>query len=413
MTDSEPKILKVELRELQTLLRKKFSDELEVIEHHIEPLLPPGENYGSTMLKVDAVVKKNAQANREHLHLVAKMLPATEFQRKMFDSPYTFKKEAFLYQELIPSYQHLEREYDVKNSGIFDIVPELYGVRYSLKSNEDFDDDAVILMQNLKVLGYYTANRKEGLDLEHANVAILALARFHALGIAMRQHKPDQFEIIKKRSKCLDIEQDDSFEKVQQFYIKLMRKDPKISVHFERLNAAMTQETVTTWTAPPPEEWSTIVHSDFWVNNFMFRKDPNTGHVTDIKFVDFQNYLNLSPLRELTFFLMVSLDASTMENHFDNLLNFYYESFISVLKRLECNIQSFSKDKFDERMKIDAFHEFPHCPFMLRILSADVKNDLSSDQIENMMLGEQFTPLFIERLRRCVKKYAEKGWLGD
>lgn len=150
----------IELRELESLLRQKFGNELKVVDSSVEPLLPPGENYGSTMLKVQAVVQRQKDAEVESLDLVAKMLPPTDLQRLIFESSVSFRKEAFLYEELVPSYQRLEGEFGVEDA--FDIAPKFYGARYSLKSDEDFDADAVILMENLKVLGYYTGNRREG-----------------------------------------------------------------------------------------------------------------------------------------------------------------------------------------------------------------------------------------------------------
>lgn len=160
MTAEPTNIHDIELRELEPLLQKSLADDrLEVLEYRTEPLLQLGENYGSTILKVIATIRKN-DGEEETLEMVAKMLPGSDFQRKIFDSSYTFRKEAFLYEELIPSYQSLEREFGVKD--VFDIVPKLYGVRFSLKADDEFDDDAVILMENLKVRGYYMAERRIG-----------------------------------------------------------------------------------------------------------------------------------------------------------------------------------------------------------------------------------------------------------
>lgn len=148
------------LRDLEPMLRKKLGNDLEVLEHETEPLLPFGENYGSTMLKVRATIRRNNK--QEELHLVAKMLPGTSFQRELFQSPYSFKKEARAYQELIPSYQKLEREVGVDQ--VFDILPNFFGARLSLDpAADEVDEDAVILMKNLKADGYYTADRRKGI----------------------------------------------------------------------------------------------------------------------------------------------------------------------------------------------------------------------------------------------------------
>ena len=154
--------IKIELRDLGSLLCEKFGKDLIIVKQSSGQLLSSGENYGSTILKVRATIKRNDDAEEETLDLVAKMLPPTNFQRRMFDSSYTFKKEIFLYAEVLPAYQRLERRFGVVEDEVFDILPKLYGSRLSLRADGDVDQDAVILMQNLKAEGYYMADRRKG-----------------------------------------------------------------------------------------------------------------------------------------------------------------------------------------------------------------------------------------------------------
>ena len=153
----------VVLRDLQSVLRQYLKEEIIVKHFATKSLLPPGENYGSTILAVEAIIKKNKGAKEETLYLIAKMLPPTKYQREVFDSSFTFKKETFLYEKILPSYKKLELEFGVEVSEVFDIGPKFYGTRLSSNSEVDFDDDAVILLENLKVLGYYTGDRKFGM----------------------------------------------------------------------------------------------------------------------------------------------------------------------------------------------------------------------------------------------------------
>lgn len=162
MSDDQQQLKIIELRELQPLLSRTFGDRLIVVRYTTENFLQPGENYGSTILSVHTVIKRNNEAEEEDLHLIAKMSPPTEFQRQIFDSPYTFKKEIFMYENIVPYYQELEREMGLKKDEVFDILPKFYQSRLSLSPDVDFDDDAVILMENLKLRGYYTNDRAKG-----------------------------------------------------------------------------------------------------------------------------------------------------------------------------------------------------------------------------------------------------------
>lgn len=162
MSNDQQQLKTIELHELQPILSRTFGNRLIVVRYTTKNLLQLGENYGSTILSVHAVIKRNDEAEEEDLHLVAKMPPPSEFQREMFDSPCSFRKEIFMYEKIIPHYQELEKESGLKEDEIFDILPKYYQSRLSLNPDVDFDDNAVILMENLRKRGYYNSDRTIG-----------------------------------------------------------------------------------------------------------------------------------------------------------------------------------------------------------------------------------------------------------
>ena len=131
----------------------------------------------------------------------------------------------------------------------------------------------------------------------------------------------------------------------------------------------------------------------------------------DVKFVDFQNFLFLSPLRDLVFFVVANLDDEAMSENFDELVEYYREEFVGWLQRMQCDVKPFGKEAFYARIKLDAFEEFSHCPIMIKILTASVKEEARTRNLKDLLLRKDSEPLFLERLRRCVSKYVEKGWL--
>ena len=154
---------KVELRDLQSLLRKNINKELIVVEYKTWDLLPKGENYGSTMLKVEAKIKKAKNSPEENLSLVAKMVPMNEFQKNLNASA-SFRKEIYIFEKLFPTYRQLEKEAGFENQYLIDILPKFYGGRLTLKEKapDEADEDAVMLMENIKLHGYRIMDRKQG-----------------------------------------------------------------------------------------------------------------------------------------------------------------------------------------------------------------------------------------------------------
>ena len=154
----------IELKNLQSLLRDSINQELIVVEYETCNLLPKGENYASTMLKVEAKIRRTKNSPKENLPLVAKMIPTTEFQRDLFNATASFKKEIYVFEKLVPAYRMLEKEAGISDENLFDILPKFYGGRLTLnKENSDkADEDAVMLMENIKLHGYRIMDRKQG-----------------------------------------------------------------------------------------------------------------------------------------------------------------------------------------------------------------------------------------------------------
>ncbi|XP_011633231.1 uncharacterized protein LOC105424616 [Pogonomyrmex barbatus] len=406
---NDQQLRKIELLELQPLLRCTFGDQLIVVHYTTENLLQPGENYGSTIFSVHAVIKRNDEAEEEDLHLIAKMPPPTEFQREIFESPYTFKKEIFMYENIVPHYQEFEREMGLKENEIFDILPKYYQSRLSLSPDVDFDDNAVILMENLKIRGYYTSDRTKGCDLEHSRVAIRAMARFHALGMATKYKKPEYFEVLKERSKCVTIKFDE-FKKAIDDMITNIEKDPDLAAYGDRCRTAINDSLHGgMWDIVPDEPWSTIIHADFWVNNIMFHCDEN-GRVDDIKFVDFQNYLFFSPLREMIFFLFSSTDVG--DDELEDLINLYHKTFLAVLSRMDCDTEQFTREKFNAKLPGDAKFEFGHLCFMLKILTLNTQEtELRYDKMKDFMTTYQGNEAFKQRLHKVVLYFVRHNWI--
>lgn len=154
----------VVLRDLRSLLLKSIGKDMQVVEYTTSLLLPKGENYASTMLKVEASIKRTKNSPAEKLHLVAKMIPSTDFQRSIFNSTVSFAKEIYVMQNLAPIYKQLEREVGVEEDEVIDIFPKIYAGRLSRneETSDVADEDAVMLLENLKVRGYDTMNRMKG-----------------------------------------------------------------------------------------------------------------------------------------------------------------------------------------------------------------------------------------------------------
>ncbi|XP_008207762.1 uncharacterized protein LOC103316329 isoform X1 [Nasonia vitripennis] len=391
-----PADYEIVLRDPQPILRKKLGDYLVVLDFESDSLVKAGDNYGSTILKVRVIVKRGKNAEKEELHLVAKMLPPTDFQRSIFDSAFTFKKEIFLYEELIPMYRSLYK-------GAFDVVPECYGCALSSKNGADeVDEDAVILLENLKVKGYYMADRHEGLNYDHLKIAVTTLAKFHAIGLSIKHKKPAYLATVQTYAKPLAVGSQNMFPFLDGM-LEALSNDPSTSKYVDCIKMTRDPEDIAKsyfQSLEPTDPWACVVHTDFWVNNALFHKDELTGKVNDCKLVDFQTYCLSSPLIDLLFLLCTSMESDL--KWFDEMLEFYRKVALEVLEELGCAVELFEKKSFEKRLKIDAAKEMIHIILMSKVVELRQGENLLTSPVNEFCM---------KRLRRIVDIYVQKNWI--
>lgn len=152
------------LHDLESLLKKSVGDRVLVIDYETSTLLPEGENYGSSILKVEANIKITEDSSEEKLHLVAKILPTRELKNHHMKMSLVFKKEIFIFDKLVPAFREIEAESVSEDEKLIDLFPKFYGGRLSRSEKEPdkINEDAVILLENLSVLGYENMDKKKG-----------------------------------------------------------------------------------------------------------------------------------------------------------------------------------------------------------------------------------------------------------
>ncbi|XP_058795304.1 uncharacterized protein LOC131666548 [Phymastichus coffea] len=383
---------KVQLRDPQQVLRSTLGDDLEVVSFSTDTLVKSGDNYGSSIVKATVDIKRGDDI--EKLNLVAKMLPPSEFQRIVYQCNVTVAKEIFLYEELIPAYQKLYR-------GEFDIVPKFYGGRLAINADVNgIDDSAVILLENIKEVGYVMVDRHEGLDMNHMKIAIPAIAKFHAIGLAIKYKNPEFFAKIKDYAKPLDMSEEMVGSLVSSM-LKMIKNHSQLSEYYERARSLNepgdNKNCFLQMTYEPDDPRACVVHRDLWNNNVMFHID--NGKIDAFKFFDFQNYCFSSPMTDLFYFLLTSLQRDLKD--LDEAFELYRICARDVLNELQCDASLFEKTNFDKQMKEDAASELFHSIIMAK--TSEMRSMWDFFRPTN-------NPNFINRVRRILEIYDAKQW---
>ncbi|XP_050303620.1 uncharacterized protein LOC126741279 [Anthonomus grandis grandis] len=404
------------------LLKHSLGEDVTVLSENTTLLTAPGEHYGSVMLALEVKIKRNTRGDEEVLHLVAKLIPASEMLRLAFDIPVTFKKEVFAYKETIPAMVRLQKEYGVPEEKHIDkLFPKCLGARLSVDENKNMvDEDAVLLFENLKIQGFITEDRLKGFDLSATTVILKDLARFHAVPIALKLLKPEVF----KEKLLPAVVNNKGLEQLppevgQAFHNAIMdgaRATPELEPYLDRIEKIVEYGRTHPWVlrTNPNEPWGTMSHADFWVSNTMILKDSNGTTIAN-KIVDLQLMRYWSCVCDLTFFLFTSVINSVLDEHFDEFLRVYHDSFIDTLKDFNIDLEPFSWEKFFEEFNTSGPTDLYHVLVMLKPICTErgkVTNSLEDFQDTDWSRKDLLGPNHRRKLRDTIFSIEKRGWLN-
>lgn len=404
----------VPVQDLDAVLAQSLGNDFQIDHLEWRPLTAPGENFGSIMLALDVTVKRNNKA--ETLHLVAKLPPSSEYLLDLFNSPVTFKKELEFYSRMTKEFINLQLESGVKEEDLDMLAPKFFGGRLGLRNPEEFDEQAVIVLENLKYSGYNTEDRISGLDKEHIEHALEELAKLHAITIALKIKKPQLFEKI--TLEVMTEALNETTKKCVMDMVQKARADIKeiedAKPYLDRIDRAIELCIQLNKNSQPEEPWATLVHNDFWVNNMMFRHGER-GELVGLKIVDFQLCLYDYGINDLIFFLISSAKQEILDNQLNDMLDYYYSCFIKFLKIMKIDTEKFSKQKFDEIVNHCGPKKFNQCFMMAQVIKAPQQTatemkDMGST-VDSIFSHYGENDIYQRKLLHTVKLFDKRGWL--
>nr|XP_033329242.1 uncharacterized protein LOC117221964 [Megalopta genalis]XP_033329243.1 uncharacterized protein LOC117221964 [Megalopta genalis]XP_033329244.1 uncharacterized protein LOC117221964 [Megalopta genalis] len=407
-----PSIESSPIQNLEELLTQSLGSNFLIKNLEWKPLTAPGENFGSIILALNVTVTRSNDT--ETLNLVAKLPPTSEYLLELFDSPVTFQKELEFYGALTQEFEKLQLENGIDEKDLCIVAPKYFGGRLGLRNPNEFDEQAVIILENLKYNGYDTADRIHGLDKEHTEFALKALARLHALTVALKLKKPQLFEKI--AAIVMEDNPNDTTLRCLYDMIKKAQDDlhemEEAKPYLDRVDRTLEYCEQESKNAKKPEEpWATLVHNDFWVNNMMFRHDAR-GQLLGVKIVDFQLSVYDYGIKDLIFFLVSSANREVLDHQLDHMIDYYYDSFVKSLKKLKVDTEKFSKKKFDEIVNYCGPVKLSQCLMMAQVIQAPKENGPALEDVtKSVFLTRASDNVYKQKMLHIVQLFEKRGWL--
>ncbi|KAJ1524993.1 hypothetical protein ONE63_009843 [Megalurothrips usitatus] len=406
-----------EVRELPALLAAQLANGEEVEECAAKPATSLGDNFGSTAIALDVGIRDAAAGRRRRLHAFCKMLPDDPERREIFCVDVTFVKEMQMYTLVVPAMAQLQRDCGVPDEDLAtNLVPRCYGARCNLKGTEEVDDDAAIVLEDMRLRGFGTGDKVKGLDLEHAKLILEKLAAFQALAVALRIKRPQVYEDTVLKA-CRDFTMGTDKEDVDtaaKFGAAIMHnvdKSPEAARHRDAVQRIIDEAKLGSGETFPEvrEPYASVLHNDLWTNNILVRRDED-GRPQAAALIDFQVARLNSPFKDVLFFLFTSTQPEVTASHLDEMIEAYHASFCRCLEQVGVDTTPFTLAAAWEEVKALARSEFHHIMFMLRFINADPAMMRAHPDTFHF-LPELGGDNFARRAEHVVLQFAKRGWL--
>ncbi|KAL3277100.1 hypothetical protein HHI36_012458 [Cryptolaemus montrouzieri] len=372
---------------LQQLMKKEGIDAYET---QFEGQPGKGENYLGNVTFLTVVPKNGGDA----YNLVVKAAKESKELRSAMPVEIAYKRESYMYRVVFPEFRKFV---DLMENGVtLNYIPKVFWI-----CDEDLHE--TLIMDNLKHKGYQPWDRTKPMNLEHVLMVMKSLGRHHALSLALKDQKADEFSEITgvltniwiEFCKYLDpvVFHGALLKDVLEFLRDAGRNDlaNKFQPIFDDVRIILANET-------PEEDRLVICHGDCWNNNLLFKYEgKDCSKPSDICFVDFQMSMLDTPVKDLSYFIYTACDKSTLDQ-IELILHTYHESLKTCLKQLGSKRDDlFTYHQLKEHWKKYSSFGLVSSPF---IVKAELcKSDEAPDLVEITEQRKDISNIFDFKLK--------------
>lgn len=269
--------------------------------------------------------------------LILKIAPSHPSRREKFTTRLPFLQEIYMYDVVLPSFRKFEQSKGliVEKDGFFE-YPECY-------RTVDVDLSECLFLEDLKQRSFNIIDKsKEQLTADHVNLVLRALGKYHAISMALRDQKPEQFKELTSNLLEVFFQNDDDtfrdyFNKQAHAALDTVSSEEDIHLH-TKLKKFLSKDVIDILldTLNLNEIGSGVVisHADTWQNNILYRHDQN-GKPTDCSILDWQISRCASPIHDIVYFVFCCTTKELRDIHYDNFLRNYHESLSAHIRRYD------------------------------------------------------------------------------
>lgn len=307
------------------IIQLEYRDTIVTIDHYqLIGAIPKGENFASVIIR--AIVHFTFDDDESQLcekRFIIKAAHSNEKIRTEVSKFRIFEKEIQCYSEVIPEVQRLLYQIGDHTK----LAPKCYEV--NLK-------DSYLVFEDLSDLGYRQMSKKISLDIDHYQLVMNKLSKWHAATAIMGSKNISQFADFLIHPMNFSATWKNMISNTMRACAKLTETLPG----YEALSAKLLNSIDTMYgkvrksVERRDASFTVLCHGDIWSNNMMFSYDINDKPI-DVIFLDFQTGYWGPAVLDIANTLFTSSNENVREEDWKQLMHQYSDELSIMLERLD------------------------------------------------------------------------------
>lgn len=296
------------------------------------------------------------------LEIVIKLLPQDPFSRFFVTEAKFDLREIQFYTKVLPDLLAFQKAHIKEGAEPINIsVPQCLHSHYVSgryrvsdghvhQHEEDLTDtspeppESILVLQDMRPLGYRAAHFIKGLTLEETKAALCALANVHALSLSMKtvekidlnERYPFLFQVNKAT---------ESYQQLVEQGLPQLTKFLEDQTGYEGIVAILQGYRAKTrhlieHLLEPEEPMGLMAHTDFWCNNLLFHKQKLDEQLEDsCVILDWQMITYSRPTNDVALLMVSSLPSDIRRNNSEELLDIYFDRLKANCSKLGVDIE--------------------------------------------------------------------------
>lgn len=320
-------------RAFELKIRKKDT----ILSLELSPAAPAGSGL------IGAIFRIKVKGKDHSATFIAKTLVRDPLLRKSLPSEIFFERETFFYSQVLPALGKVQKSSGAKEM-IQDFIPICYA--YHCDGISDY-----ILLEDLSDCDYSAVSIHP--TIYERNKILKTLAHLHAVSMGMRIKKPEEF--AKLKNSLFEFYYTETRRELYTNYLKgaldldleALKKieDPTTSIYYKKFFEIASNDPYGQLVdLLRNSDHMVFNHGDAWPLNFLCSKEKVVA-------IDFQLLRCTSPVADLSYFLMLSLNTCPTKEEFIGVVRLYYDYLLHYLKDMGVDNKVFSWHDLNSELK--------------------------------------------------------------